>query len=232
MSGPDYYAIRYRAAQRSGIQGRGNAILDRAVERSRRRLAAAGTYPRGGGRDILEVGASSGEHLQFVDSASFDSWTCLDLKPGVTDPALYAKLQADPRVCFVAGDAEALPFPDESFHQVVATCILHHVANPEIALQEMRRVARRDATIVVALPTDPGLLNRAVKVAITYPQMKRAGVANPRLEYAREHRNHIGALIEQFQHVFQRDDFAVRYLPLRFPSWNGNLLVVASARRM
>lgn len=233
VSESDYYAKRYRAAQRAGIQGRGNALLDRALERARKALRGAGPWhPGGGGHEVLEVGASSGEHLAYVDSSSFDRWTCLDVKPGVTDPELYAELSTDPRVRFVEGDAESLPFSDESFDEVVATCILHHVVNPEVVLREMRRVVRQGGTIAIALPTDPGVLNRAIKVAITYPQMRRAGVENPRLEYAREHRNHIGALIQQMRHVFQQDNLSVRYYPWRVWSWNINFFVVVTVRRL
>lgn len=226
---PSYYADQYRAAQRSGIQGSGNALLDYAIERARTRLGSQKSFPKVG--EVLEVGASSGEHLAFVDPESFLTWTCLDLTPGVTDPVLFSELSRDSRVRFIRGDVEALPFPDGSFDEVVATCLLHHVTDPEKALGEMRRVVRTGGGIVLALPTDPGMLNRFVKVAITYRQMRNAGVRNPRLEYAREHRNHVGGLIEQVRHVFRGDHLQVRFLPLRLPSWNLNLFVVATVRR-
>jgi hypothetical protein len=81
------------------------------------------------------------------------------------------------------------------------------------------------------MPTDPGLLNRFVKVFVTYPQMRRAGVENPRLQYAREHRSHIGAITELLKEVFKSDDVKLTFLPFLIRSWNINLLMVASITR-
>jgi SAM-dependent methyltransferase len=47
------------------------------------------------------------------------------------------------------GDAEALPFVDESFDVVFCRSSLHHFANPHRAFDEMRRVCRRGGRVVV-----------------------------------------------------------------------------------
>ena len=47
---------------------------------------------------------------------------------------------AQPRVEFSQGDAEALPYADDSFDAVVANFGVHHVPNPSAALAEMCRV--------------------------------------------------------------------------------------------
>jgi SAM-dependent methyltransferase len=45
----------------------------------------------------------------------------------------------------IEGDAEALPFPNDSFDAAAAAFLLHHVPEPERVAAEMQRVARRVA---------------------------------------------------------------------------------------
>jgi phosphatidylethanolamine/phosphatidyl-N-methylethanolamine N-methyltransferase len=221
----EYYAQYFSKVQRSGIQGWGNALLDRALERSRRdRWLNLGRENR-----VLEVGASSGEHLTFVDRESFSDWVCLDLKPGISDPWLRAALEKE-GICFIEGDVHAIPFSDAEFDEIVSTCLLHHLDHVEEALLEMRRVVRAGGTITIGMPTDPGILNRAVKRIVTFPQMRRIGIRDPRLVYAREHRNSITSIIALIAHVFSDDEVVLHYRPFWFPTWNGNLFVIVSVR--
>ena len=53
----DYYSNSYTVIQRTGFQGWGNSLIDRLIERKVNRKE---------GMRILELGASSGEHLKFV----------------------------------------------------------------------------------------------------------------------------------------------------------------------
>lgn len=50
---------------------------------------------------------------------------------------------------FVEGQAEALPFVDESFDVVVGVVSFHHVSDPAAALREAHRVLRRSGRIVL-----------------------------------------------------------------------------------
>ncbi len=50
---------------------------------------------------------------------------------------------------FEVGQAEALEFADASFDRVVSRLAVHHFAEPELALYEMRRVLRRNGALVV-----------------------------------------------------------------------------------
>lgn len=55
------------------------------------------------------------------------------------------------RVTLVHGDAESLPFPDESFDVVVSSHVLEHLPDFDRGLAELHRVTRSYA--IVALPT-------------------------------------------------------------------------------
>ena len=52
-------------------------------------------------------------------------------------------------LCFLAGDATALPFPDSTFDLVLCNSVLHHICEPSRLFAEIRRVAKLDAAILV-----------------------------------------------------------------------------------
>lgn len=215
----------YSASQRSGLQGIGNGLIDRAIERRRAQ------FGREQHSRVLELGAGSGEHLGFVAGDTYEEWVCLDLAPGHTDPLLMRGL-VDRGIEFVSGDAESLTYSDCSFDEVISTCLLHHVGNPEAALMEMKRVVKIGGRITIGMPTDPGMMNRLVKQVVTYPQMRRVGIQEPALQYAREHRNHVGAILQHVRHIFSSDSLKITYLPFHLPSWNLNLMSIVSVLRL
>jgi ubiquinone/menaquinone biosynthesis C-methylase UbiE len=213
----------YWLIQRDGLQGWGNSLIDRQIEKRVRRQE---------GYKILELGASSGEHLSFVQREPiWKSYTCLDINPGITNPKMYQHIIANEspsyqRIEFVKANAENLPFEDSTFDIVVATCLLAHVDHSELVLQEARRVTKNKGQLVIGLPCDPGLVNRVIKFIVTFPKMKRLGISDPKLTYARGHKNPISNLIVFIKHIFCQDKIKLRYYPLKIQSWNCNLFVI------
>jgi SAM-dependent methyltransferase len=109
------------------------------IRREVRRVAA---------RSLLDVGSgAAGVPLALVRDGARRGIdlraTCLD-----RDDAMIAiarrRTAADPRLTFVLGHGEVLPFDDDAFDVVTCTLALHHF-EPDPArrlLREMRRVAR------------------------------------------------------------------------------------------
>jgi hypothetical protein len=83
----------------------------------------------------------------------------------------------------------------------------------------------------IALPTDPGMLNRLIKKIITKPAMCRSGIENPDLIYALDHRNHIKGLLTLLSYRFEKD-VNFYYLPFRVRSWNLNVMVLAKGKKV
>lgn len=52
----------------------------------------------------------------------------------------------------VVGDAYELPFPDNSFDLVVSGNLLEHLAMPYLAVQEMKRVVRKNGYVIIIAP--------------------------------------------------------------------------------
>jgi len=214
----EYYEKHYLESQRCGIQGWGNSLIDRMIEKL------------GGGRKhnarILEIGASSGEHIKYVKKDPlWQSYNALDLMPGATDDELLRSLTTRKQVNFIAGDAESLPFHDDIFDHIKSTCVLAHTRDPNTVFKELRRVTANEGTITVGMPCDPGLVNRAIKSLITYRGMRKQGIKNPKLIYALGHVNPISNLLTIASDIYKYDQIKLDYFPLKVPSWNLNILV-------
>ena len=60
-----------------------------------------------------------------------------------------------PEIEFEEGDAASLSFSDEEFDAVVANFVVHHMARPEEALAEARRVLRDGGRLAFTVWADP-----------------------------------------------------------------------------
>ncbi|HEY2937613.1 MAG TPA: class I SAM-dependent methyltransferase [Gaiellaceae bacterium] len=96
------------------------------------------------GRDWLDVGSGTGALASTILAAAAPaSVTGVDPAEGFVAHARSAV----PDATFVVGDAQHLPFEDDSFDAVVSGLVLNFVADPALAVGEMRRVARPGAAV-------------------------------------------------------------------------------------
>lgn len=93
------------------------------------------------GSNVLEVGCGRG-YLANIMSKNHDVTAC-DI---VIPKELSRKF---PKVNFVQGNIQSLPFKDNSFDTVVTTHTLEHVQNLPAAIAELRRIAKKELIIVV-----------------------------------------------------------------------------------
>jgi SAM-dependent methyltransferase len=91
-----------------------------------------------GATSVLDVGSGTGRALEFLGER-----LALERLEGV-EPVAELRAEAHRKgVAVIDGDAEHLPFADDSFDAVVATGVMHHLARPHAAIGEMTRVAGR-----------------------------------------------------------------------------------------
>jgi SAM-dependent methyltransferase len=96
------------------------------------RIAATIWRALGGARTVLNVGAGTG------------SYEPMDRDVTAVEPSAVMRAQRPPDAApCIAGAAEDLPFPDQSFDAAMAVLSDHHWTSPITGLREMRRVARR-----------------------------------------------------------------------------------------
>ncbi|WP_142588126.1 class I SAM-dependent methyltransferase [Pseudorhizobium halotolerans] len=108
--------------------------------------------PRG---DWLDVGCGTGE-LSNAIVAHCDPKSLIGIDPSDGFLSKARDKVRDDRVDFVAGQAEKLPFPSESFDVVVSGLMVNFVSDRLLAVSEMRRVARRGATVAFYVWDYPG----------------------------------------------------------------------------
>jgi ubiquinone/menaquinone biosynthesis C-methylase UbiE len=93
------------------------------------------------GETVLEVGAGRGYLANLMSQTR--QVTASDI---LISDELRSRL---PQVAFAEANAEQLPFGDASFDTVVCTHTLEHVQRLDVAISELRRVARRRLIVVV-----------------------------------------------------------------------------------
>ena len=178
---------------------------------------------------ILEIGAGSGEHFKFV-KRYFSHYCMLD----ISDFG-YKKIEKiisnDGRCKFVLASAEHLPFSSESFEHVVATCVFAHLENPEIGLQELRRVLKNSGTASILLSSDPSLLLRVTRNLFVSRKMSDLPIDYD-LYIKKAHRNSIKSLLKAIDLVFRKEELKIIYYPFRFPFWNLSTHVIVHVRKL
>jgi ubiquinone/menaquinone biosynthesis C-methylase UbiE len=99
---------------------------------------------------VVDVGCGTAAILPRMKtwSAGFESYTGLDLAPEMLRMARAGAGDA-PRVGFVAGSADALPFRAASFDTALTASAMHYWEAPEAALAEMRRVLRPGGRLIL-----------------------------------------------------------------------------------
>ena len=106
------------------------------------------------------------------------------------------------------------------------TCLLHHVEKPELALEEIKRVLNPDGVATIFLSCDPGIIVRLLPTIFTKHQARKQGFKGYELMIARDHRNHVGSLLEIAKFVFRDRNVKIKYYPFRIPSWNLNGYII------
>jgi len=86
----------------------------------------------------------------------------LDLTPELFDDARRREALAGVSVEWVEGDAEALPFDDDSFHRVLSTFGVMFAPRHEVAAAELVRTCRPGGMIVLASWTPQGFFGRLI----------------------------------------------------------------------
>ncbi|HEV3212019.1 MAG TPA: class I SAM-dependent methyltransferase [Acidimicrobiales bacterium] len=101
-----------------------------------------------GGRWVLDAGCGVGWGSALLAAAGAASVTGLDIDP---DALSNARARTDAAV-FVRGDLADLPFADASFDVVVCYEAIEHVAQPLLALDELRRVLTPAGVLTISSP--------------------------------------------------------------------------------
>jgi SAM-dependent methyltransferase len=105
-----------------------------------RKLVGSQELEHGYGRS-LEIGAGTGYFsLNLLQAGVVKDATCTDISPGMVTTLGTNAERLGLNVRTARADAEALPFPDESFDLVLGHAVLHHLPDLRKAFSEFHRV--------------------------------------------------------------------------------------------
>lgn len=211
----------------SGLFGRANHSLHRALERGRGKEALV---------DVLEIGSGDLEHLAYIRHECA-RYVAVDLRAPLDADRRIAERPQNIRAVEVHQmDGTALEFSDESFDRVLATCVIMHVERPDIALTEWLRVTRRGGFVDFLVPCDPGVVLRLFRWLVNERAAMRHGVSRQeyRLLNALDHVSSFARVDELTRLVVREGDvltMQTEYFPFRVPSWNLNGFAVFRIRK-
>jgi phosphatidylethanolamine/phosphatidyl-N-methylethanolamine N-methyltransferase len=171
----------------------------------------------------LEIGGGEGLHFEYVKS-EYDTYFLSDIRSSPLCSAAESAKSAG-KLKFIIENAESLSIDDSCIDRVIYACVLHHLASPEKALQESRRVTNSGGTISIYLPCDPGFVYRIFRKMFTSKRARELKI-DYELMNVREHINHYYQLNKLIKEVFRHDSVRVRHFPFQFFSYDLNLFSI------
>jgi ubiquinone/menaquinone biosynthesis C-methylase UbiE len=200
--------------------------LQSAVMRASHRLTEKHFRERDCFPKVLEIGAGTGEHLNFIKHR-FDQYVLSDLDPKMLEIA-KRKLndKSGNRLLFEMQSGGGLSYADNSFDRLIATHVLEHIYQPHLAIIEWRRVVKDGGILSILILTDPGIAWRLGRHLGPRRNAVAQGIPYDYL-MAREHVNSCNNLIALLRHYFPERTEA--WWPFPVPSIDLNLFFVCHA---
>jgi len=138
------------------------------------------------GVELLDVATGSG-NVAIAAAHAGAKVTGLDLTPKLLEVARSRASAAGLQIELVEGDAEELPFEDDSFDRVTSCFGVMFAPRQPLAAAELARVARPGATIGVTAWTPDGLVGASFKAAAAYMPPMPAELEPPVMWGEEEH---------------------------------------------
>lgn len=206
-------------------------------------------FAEAAGKRLLEVGCGTGTDVAMFARHGADVWA-IDLTragAGLATKRLRCEGIAAHRVA--VGDAERLPFADESFDVVYSWGVIHHTPDTLRAAREIVRVARPGARIVVMIYHRASLvvLQAYVRFAllrmqpfrsaadvvashIESPGTKAYSVAEARAMFSQLHEVSVTPIVTRYDLRVARNRFLPFWLARLVPARLGWFLVVEGVK--
>jgi ubiquinone/menaquinone biosynthesis C-methylase UbiE len=118
---------------------------------------------------ILDVGCGDAEMLEYIQRVKTPTYAVgIDFRE---------KLIRHNTINILRGDAENLPFKDQSFDCVTATAVIEHLPDTVNALTEFKRVLRIEGILIITTPNP--LYSKAADIASYFKLKYKEGLETP-----------------------------------------------------
>ena len=164
----------------------------------------------------LELAATHGQHIDYVKHG-YNSYILSDF---VVNEVLVAKAQQKLNVSVMTLDVRDLTALDkDTIDRIVVTCLLHHLTEVPLALEQMIRVLRAKTGVIdILLPNDPSLIWNLGRIMFTVPRVLLAGKTWK--EYWKyvddEHVNNVNQILIDIKEVANEYNLKISYSKLPF----------------
>ncbi len=118
------------------------------------------------GNHILDLGCGNGNVIELLKSRREADYYGLDLSEKMIEEA---EKRFQGQVHLAVGDAEGLPYENNTFDLIICNASFHHYTHPEKAVEEIKRVLKPGGTLILGDPTLPGrLLTKILSFFLKY----------------------------------------------------------------
>jgi SAM-dependent methyltransferase len=158
MEKKDLVRLAVRLRDEGRLFRRGDPELEDVFKGSIDRFCEIAVALRGK-HQVLDVGAGHGLLLSFLTELGHECYALDVVDQASAHPDTYGKGIAF-QLCNV--EADAIPYPDDSFDAVVCCQVLEHFSHSHlIAMREIRRVLRPGGTVEIDVPNAASFRNRS-----------------------------------------------------------------------
>ncbi|PRR80947.1 class I SAM-dependent methyltransferase [Clostridium vincentii] len=112
-------------------------------------------------KSLLDVGCGTGNILLKLCGNKNIKLYGLDLSEKMIETA---ENKLNGRAELKVGDAEFMPWQENSFEVIICNASFHHYPNPEKVLLEMKRLLKENGKVVIGDPTAPLILRQAMNL--------------------------------------------------------------------
>lgn len=172
---------------------------------------------------VLELGAGSGEHIEYVKH-SWEKYILSDIRKP-------EDLELPANVVWKEIDATNLDsIESKSIDRLIATCLIAHLPNPYLVLKEWKRVVAVGGIISIYIPSEPSFLLRVIRRLYIFPRARSFGLDNPKLLSAIDHPNHFPGIRACIEDVFSSDELKFGRFPFSLLGWNWSVFEIVQIK--
>jgi phosphatidylethanolamine/phosphatidyl-N-methylethanolamine N-methyltransferase len=172
------------------------------------------------GFKILEVGVGDFEHLPYV-VPNYVRYTGVDTR----QPKNFNEVAAH-NLNFLKSDVHKLPYQNEEFDRVIATCLIIHLTQPEEAIEEWLRVLKPGGKITMYVALEPSIILQLFRKIYMRRKALKMGFEGYDLFIARDHITYGLRIINIIKSKYP-NIHTLRFRPIPLSAWFINAFCVA-----